>query len=563
MQSAWRALRIPLPGAHLHATNNPSHLMLVRRGYRRSIARCSGEPLQTNTMPATADADQGIHAALAESQDTEESTVVFQNQWQAYAHAVDVNLLYHREMYDAFHGWLAAHPLPPGAAVLDLGCGDAIQPACVLRRLAAEGALAGLGSYTGVDVSQAALDGAAAALAFLQPAAADFVETSPAAAYDLALSSFSLHHLSAVGKAAFMAAVARALRPGGAWVLVDVYLPDWEKALIVGHATAYDLPEKVSAYRALAAAAGFAAARVLDLRGDLCAALALVNQSVPSTPPLDCLLARLLLALWAALFAKQRSRWALPVSAQAAAAASAAALAGLPLLARLVGLDCSVRTSASFLLATRLAHCLWLVTAGSNDVLSSLSGASLPLFLVKAMFASKALPLAVAALSCQLPLDQHLPLHAAMLAATLWSNAGVCREAFGGPGHGAAAAHVARLLAPLRWLGRPAALLAAAPGQELVPLPEGVPAQCWLLFAMLAAVFGFALPTALLARRQRAAARAAAAAAAADGKPAPPPAPPAPSKARELPGPDGRAFISLAALSGAWLIASAAAHLVA
>lgn len=260
-------------------------------------------------MPATADADQGIHAALAESQDTEESTVVFQNQWQAYAHAVDVNLLYHREMYDAFHGWLAAHPLPPGAAVLDLGCGDAIQPACVLRRLAAEGALAGLGSYTGVDVSQAALDGAAAALAFLQPAAAvrlhaadmkDFVETSPAAAYDLALSSFSLHHLSAVGKAAFMAAVARALRPGGAWVLVDVYLPeedadlgpykrrmaertqesaleDWEKALIVGHATAYDLPEKVSAYRALAAAAGFAAARVLDLRGDLCAALALVK----------------------------------------------------------------------------------------------------------------------------------------------------------------------------------------------------------------------------------------------------------------------------------------------
>ena len=83
---------------------------------------------------------------------------------------VELDLLYHTHLFAAFRGRLAAlaagAPAQAGLDLLDLGCGDASQAARVLLHL---GSTLQLGSYTGVDVSEAALALAAPTLAFLQP----------------------------------------------------------------------------------------------------------------------------------------------------------------------------------------------------------------------------------------------------------------------------------------------------------------------------------------------------------------------------------------------------------
>lgn len=49
------------------------------------------------------------------------------------------------------------------------------------------------------------------------------MEQCPAAQFDVVLQSFSLHHLTREGKAAFFSLVGSCLRPGGVWVLIDIY----------------------------------------------------------------------------------------------------------------------------------------------------------------------------------------------------------------------------------------------------------------------------------------------------------------------------------------------------
>ncbi|KAI7838340.1 hypothetical protein COHA_007908 [Chlorella ohadii] len=215
-----------------------------------------------------------------------------------------VDFLFHKRLYRAAQEVLlsrwgpSACPTRQPLAMLDLGCGDAQQIAATLSQCGAPGGNLSLASYTGVDMSAPALAIAQRNLAFLQPACTvsllqqdmtTFVEACPAGQFDLIFASFAVHHLSQEGKARFLAHAARCLRPGGAFILVDVFLREGEErqqwverfrdhmseavaagivdedeaATVMGHVEPFDLPEHVCTYQRMASDASFAAAECL------------------------------------------------------------------------------------------------------------------------------------------------------------------------------------------------------------------------------------------------------------------------------------------------------------
>ncbi len=130
-------------------------------------------------------------------------------------------------MSPLWRDWLYRHALraldvtiadgwPPGADVLDLGCGTG----AVLERLLALGA--GVGTYTGVDLSPAML--ARGRAKFGQVAGTRFepldlrVEPLPEGPFDLVVSAWALEHLPEPGT--IVAAALARLRPGGRLVLL-------------------------------------------------------------------------------------------------------------------------------------------------------------------------------------------------------------------------------------------------------------------------------------------------------------------------------------------------------
>lgn len=260
----------------------------------------------TVSAPAAAYLRSPSGRRLLDSQ-CQTSVALFKQSWSTYHKLLEVDFLEHRALYAALRQLLlreaastaagAAAPL----AMLDLGCGDAMQIAGCLRECGAgvPGGALPLGSYTGVDMSAAALQAAAAYLApVLQPHCSvelveqdmkEYVGSCPDQRFHLAFASFAVHHLSLEGKAEFVAQVARCLKPGGLFVVVDIFrregesrerfmeryrdniaeavargIIDEEEAVpIVEHVTNHDWPEQLSDYRGLAAAAGFAAAECL------------------------------------------------------------------------------------------------------------------------------------------------------------------------------------------------------------------------------------------------------------------------------------------------------------
>jgi hypothetical protein len=91
--------------------------------------------------------------------------------WSTYHKLLEVDFLEHRALYTALRALLlasfGAHANP--VAMLDLGCGDAMQIAASLRQCGAPGGELRLACYTGVDMSAPALDLAAGYLSFLKP----------------------------------------------------------------------------------------------------------------------------------------------------------------------------------------------------------------------------------------------------------------------------------------------------------------------------------------------------------------------------------------------------------
>jgi SAM-dependent methyltransferase len=231
-------------------------------------------------------ASRGLEAGHGE--DLEAVGRYFDRRWTEYEKVVALDYLGHRGHFaaarDALAGWANAP-----YAMLDLGCGDA-------RFVGMLTAGTPLRAYRGVDLSDAA---AARARENLAKLGCSFeVEVgdafrAPEGEVDLAFASFSMHHLTRPQKEAFMRALARALRPGGAYLLIDLVgrpgqpweearadavervrttwtdLEDDERARVVEHVSSADYIEPPEWLLETARGAGFRDATLLrvDPRG--------------------------------------------------------------------------------------------------------------------------------------------------------------------------------------------------------------------------------------------------------------------------------------------------------
>jgi ubiquinone/menaquinone biosynthesis C-methylase UbiE len=201
------------------------------------------------------------------------------SEWVSYEKIVANDYMHHRE----FIALLAEHAgreLEQPLAIVDLGCGDARPVLPLLREFET-------GRYVGVDNSPAAIDRARRALAGLAIPFEIACGSMPGALadldgpFDLAIASYSLHHLDRQQKQHALRECRRLLRPGGLLGVVDVFLEEgetredyicrWQRnarrkftALtgdeiesLLDHVESCDLPETVADYRRLAEAAGF------------------------------------------------------------------------------------------------------------------------------------------------------------------------------------------------------------------------------------------------------------------------------------------------------------------
>ena len=140
-------------------------------------------------------------------------------EWSDYAAIVAGDLLRHRAIFRALGDW--AHLARPGPFTLaDLGCGDAGLIAPTFTDT-------GLWRYTGVDTSPTALADARGHLAgarFETPLVeADMLDwlrdAGAAAAPDIILTVYAVHHLPTTGKRLFFDRAFASLPSGGAIVI--------------------------------------------------------------------------------------------------------------------------------------------------------------------------------------------------------------------------------------------------------------------------------------------------------------------------------------------------------
>ncbi|MEM7135140.1 MAG: L-histidine N(alpha)-methyltransferase [Myxococcota bacterium] len=199
------------------------------------------------------------------------------SEWSLYRKVVENDYMAHTAIAQAVERALGGAPDAP--SVLDLGCGDAE----VVYRLAES---LPIGSYCGVDQSEAALDSARArlermlpALDFEQANLLEFVKTTPRR-FDVILCGYTLHHLSTEEKRDFFRFVHRVLNRRGVLMAYDAFhspsesrrdyleayigwiAEDWgamhpeEREAIASHMRAEDKPETLDVFCQLAHDAG-------------------------------------------------------------------------------------------------------------------------------------------------------------------------------------------------------------------------------------------------------------------------------------------------------------------
>jgi SAM-dependent methyltransferase len=220
----------------------------------------------------------------AENMLEEPSLGLFQREWKLYRKVVDNNYLFHREAYAQLHRILVDEAVGP-FRFLDIACGDA---------RAAAGALKGtrVAHYHGIDLSQAALNLAANALATLRCPIKlerrDFVEALRAWSHpvDVAWIGLSLHHLRTPTKLTLMRKIRSMVGERGLFLIYEGTNPDgedraawlrrhdgqkpfwtaltleeWES--ITAHVHTADFPETTSQWHSLGREAGFTRVRQL------------------------------------------------------------------------------------------------------------------------------------------------------------------------------------------------------------------------------------------------------------------------------------------------------------
>ena len=200
-------------------------------------------------------------------------------EWSAYERVVRNDYMHHRDFFAALASEVESRLNGP-LWLVDLGCGDCRPVMSLLERF-------DIGSYVGIDESETALAGARLRLAKMpcpsELRCGSIIEELRRiqGRHNLALASYSLHHLSRKQKQEVLEHCRRLLRPDGMLAIVDIFLEDkelperyierWvdharrtfsalsaeEMQALLAHVYCNDIPETASAYRRLGKAAGF------------------------------------------------------------------------------------------------------------------------------------------------------------------------------------------------------------------------------------------------------------------------------------------------------------------
>ena len=200
--------------------------------------------------------------------------------WSIYDRVVDLNYMFHDEIYRGIATLLMERFAARPFSILDLGCGSAQHFAKALqgRRIS---------HYLGYDLSEIALGQARRNLAPLNCPVefkqADFFEGLRAGddKYSLIFSSYALHHLTSSDKGRFFQIARERLTAGGLLLLIDIAreenedratfllnycawiqsnwnnLPQQALDLIFNHIRQCDFPEPDDALHAMAEKGGF------------------------------------------------------------------------------------------------------------------------------------------------------------------------------------------------------------------------------------------------------------------------------------------------------------------
>ena len=147
-------------------------------------------------------------------------TQVFRDSWSVYHKVVALNHLNHRQVISSFRDELQTLSGDSEIKLLDIGTGDGWLPAQVL---ALEN-MPKVAHFTGVDSTAEALAIAkatngipASTLDLIQADMTDYM-TSPQCesnAFDVVMSSYTLHHADTAGKGVLVREIHRCLKPGG------------------------------------------------------------------------------------------------------------------------------------------------------------------------------------------------------------------------------------------------------------------------------------------------------------------------------------------------------------
>lgn len=194
--------------------------------------------------------------------------------WQLYQSVVQSNLMEHREIGTALRSVFES--LDPEFSVLDLGCGDSSMAIKALEGLR-------VSRYTGVDLTAPALEIARAnfrgtySATWVHANMVDYIARWNQQ-FDVIMTSFAMHHLTADIKQVWLMNIAKHLTPSGCLVLIDTCCPadmsrdetvqmylsliaEWplstdDKATIATHMWSSDFPESEAFMEAALAATG-------------------------------------------------------------------------------------------------------------------------------------------------------------------------------------------------------------------------------------------------------------------------------------------------------------------
>lgn len=233
-----------------------------------------------------------LHGMNDPELDNYQDVAAFFDGWALYQKLLDGDAMFHQELYRGLINQVADSCGGNPLALLDLGCGNAafMQPL-----LAAHPGM----HYCGVDLSAVALELARAMLDTMplgyQLIQADMLQAlrqlvAAGQTMEVIFSGYALHHLQAVDKSALLQLAAQLLVPGGRFIIIDMFMANgetrsrylqavdnyvrthWsmlsaeEADAVMGHISAEDFPETPDSLRAMATAAGFAAAEQLICR---------------------------------------------------------------------------------------------------------------------------------------------------------------------------------------------------------------------------------------------------------------------------------------------------------